>query len=202
MIENPTTQYQDGYGSLTLNSTSVKDALYGSVGVHSSAVTVTAALLIVCRMIWPIFVYQPVGHAGTLTTTERSTSSGLKEYRLPDKEGSVANSDSRTPSILFDFPCQSWIATAGSKTCTFDSKRVGLLESAIQALKWLRDTSAVKFERMMKSVSCGAIVVTGLLISKCLICTVSLSGTLLFVAAQSLCWQPQRPSLREQRFVF
>lgn len=160
MIEHPLTQYQDGYSSLLNDSYSngapnlYKCELYGNVGHYSGSSSVAACVLIVCRMVWPIFVYQPLGHPGVLVESSQlpkgmESKPGLDLYCPAEKE--VLTTE---PLIRFDLASESWIVVITDDVrSVFDARRVGFIESGIEALKWLRKKSTHEFKRLLSTVS-------------------------------------------------
>lgn len=152
MIEYPVTQFQDGYGPLRdedTQSQSLKINLYGKVGPFPSPITAAASVLIVCRMIWPIFVYQPVGHPGEAA---EQLDYGIDVYGPAEEELLEVE-----PLIRFDIVSGCWIVVLGDQQrAVFDSRRVGFIESGVEALGWLKRKSVSEFKELLSNVRGGS----------------------------------------------
>lgn len=151
---------------MSKQSDSIGDQIYGYIGPFPSLRTVAAAVLIVCRLLWPIFVYQPLGLPGIADAPCKKSPLTYSPAALRYNDDAKQN----RPILYYELRLSRWVATISSAlsesaedSCNaphdnavvqqyFDTSNVGFLDAGIAALEWVRKNSPSAFASLSSKV--------------------------------------------------
>jgi hypothetical protein len=150
LLRYPLTMYQDGYSTLQRSPNPLAENIYGYLGPFCSIQSVAAALLIICRLIWPIFVYHPLGMPGVPSSSQPSQNFLTYSY------ASKRFREEKLPLLYFEVVDAHWVATIYLSSNliqkTFSIIPLGFIEAGLQALQWLKSQSLEDYNTLIEKV--------------------------------------------------